>query len=220
MRAGIVIAVLGACGNSSPAKPTAPISQTRAALGDQCPAAVDRLLAVMAGEGSGPDPAKRERAIAECRQKPDDPLVGCILAAAPTDDAAVLACLRPPAQGEPLDQLRLAVDALRTYYFVHETFTDIPSTGLVPAAPCCSFPRNRCPPEAAPNETLVNLAALDLSTSRAYQYRFESTGSRAVLEAVGDPDCDGTSVTYRRVLEWRSDGNMHITVEDPPAGSD
>ena len=91
---------------------------------------------------------------------------------------------------------------------------------LTPAKPCCQFPTKKCPPEPKPNESLTEILELDLSKERAFQYRFESTGHKAVIEAVGARDCDGKTITFRRELEWRSDGNMHITVQDPPAGSD
>ncbi len=96
--------------------------------------------------------------------------------------------MTPAPKGEPVDQLEEMTQNLQTYFFVHETFTD-QKHGLVPAKACCEFPTKKCPPETTPNG-------------------FESTSKKAIIEAVGDLDCDGKTVTYRRELL------------DPPGGSD
>jgi hypothetical protein len=127
--------------------------------------------------------------------------------------------LTPKPKGEPGDGLDQAAENLRTYFFVHETFTD-QKVALTPAKPCCQFPTKKCPPETAPNEVLTDILKLDLSKEHAFQYRFESTARKAVVEAIGDRDCDGKTVTYRREVEQRDDGNMHITVIDPPESDD
>lgn len=218
-RSVLVVLLLGAACSSksggtatkspSPAQPTT--------ANEPCAAAVDKVFALLKRRGDEPDPSQRGAAIGECRKNPNDPVVACVLAA--NDDAALERCMTPAPKGEPLDQLAQMTENLRTYFFVHETFTD-QKVALTPAKPCCQYPTKKCPPETAPNEILTGILELDLSTEREFQYRFESSGKKAVIEAVGDRDCDGKTVTYRRELEHRADGNMHITVLDPPAGSD
>lgn len=193
-----------------------------AVSGDPCPGAVDRVYALLARKGVTADPAGRDGAIAECRANPTDPVVACVVAA--TTDLAVENCVMPVVgaaapKGEPYDQLEAATENLRTYFFVHETFTT-QKVALTPAKPCCTFSTKMCPPEAKPDRILTDILKLDLSTERGFQYRFESTGNKAVVEAIGDRDCDGKTITYRRDLERRADGNMHVTVTDPPDGSD
>jgi hypothetical protein len=209
----MVLSILGAaCADKS--------AGTRSPAGsgtDRCPIAVDKLFAMMERLGHDVDPDAREAALVACRKKPDDPTAACIVAA--SDDAAIERCLAPKPKGEPLDQLARATESMRTYYFVHETFTT-ENVPLTPAKPCCQFPTKKCPPETAPNQVLTELLELDLSTEREFQYRFQSADDRAVIEAVGDRDCDGKTITYRRELEQRADGNMHITVLDPRAGDD
>lgn len=209
----------GAAGTPPPpgAQPPQAGGGSAAPANDPCPVVVDKLFAFSKRKGFEGDATQRARAIEGCRASLDDPAVACVLAA--KDDAAIEACLTPAPKGEPLDQLEQMTQELRTYFFVHETFTD-QNIGLTPAKPCCQFPNKKCPPEAAPNEILTQVLKLDLSQERDFQYRFESTSKKAVIEAVGDRDCDGKTVTYRRELEWRADGNMHITVLDPPEGSD
>jgi hypothetical protein len=198
-----------------PAGAQAPAGQSGS--GDRCTTAVDKVFALMVSEGRPADPGLRDGAVEECRKTPDDPTIACVVAA--TDEAGVKACMNPKPKGEPLDQLAAMTENLRTYFFVHETFTS-QQVGLTPGRPCCQYPTKKCPPEAAPNEILTGILMLDLSKEREFQYRFESSGDKAVIEAVGDRDCDGKTITYRRELEHRADGNMHITVLDPPAGSD
>ena len=208
----------GAAGTPSSGAPPQAGGGSAAPAGDPCTTAVDKLFAMLKRKGfEEADPSQRAGAIEGCRKNPNDPRVACVAAA--QDDAALERCMTPAPKGEPLDQLAQMTENLRTYFFVHETFTD-EKIGLTPAKPCCQFPTKKCPPETAPNEILTQVLKLDLSKEREFQYRFESTSQKAVIEAVGDRDCDGKTVTYRRELEWRADGNMHITVLDPPEGSD
>jgi hypothetical protein len=214
VRATVVVGLVAAACSGKP-KPD-PGNIAAPGTGDGCVTAIDKLFGVMARAGRPADPGLRDGAIEDCRTRPDDPLLACINAA--PDDAAVHQCMTAP-RGEPRDELERAVTALRTYFFVHETFTE-QNVPLTPAAACCTFPNQRCPAEAAPDRILTEILELDLTAERRFQYRFQSASMKAVIEAVGDLDCDGTTVTYRRELEWRDDGNMHITVTDPPAGSD
>jgi len=182
-----------------------------------CEKAVDKLFAMLARRGMEQPEGQRAVTIEECKRASKDASVGCILAA--PDDDAIEKCLKPAPKGEPHDQLATMVQNLRTYYFVHETFTDM-KLALFPAKPCCEFPTRKCPAEQAPNDWWTNVLKLDVTTERSFQYRFESTSDKAIVEAIGDLDCDGKTVTYRRELEQRSDGNMHITINNPPDGKD
>jgi hypothetical protein len=214
MAAALAAACSGASrGGETPV--SAPPSSSSAAGSDACESAVDKLFGLLARRGAAPDPGLRDGAVADCRTRPDDPIFACVNGAA--DDAAVEACMTAP-KGEPFDELARVVENLRTYFFVHETFT-VERVPLTPAQACCRFPDQRCPSQA-PDPILTDLLELDLSTPRRFQYGYESTGTKAVIEAVGDRDCDGVTVTYRREVEHRADGNMHITVIDPPARED
>jgi hypothetical protein len=207
MRLLIAIVLVGCSGPAStPARP--PSNQAK----DDCTIAVDKVYATLARHGAHTDPGARQSAIDDCRKSPGDPSVACVVAAA--DDAAIQKCITPAPKGEPGDQLDVAVQQLRTYFFVNETFTD-QNIALTPATPCCQFPSKKCPADSAPPAFLVDVLELDFTKERAFQYRFESTSRKAVIEAVGDRACSGKLVTYRRELELRNDGNMHITIDDP-----
>jgi hypothetical protein len=192
------------------------VPKNTATTADECTVATDKLFALLEHKGRPLPADKRGDLIEECRKQPGDPMIRCVAAAA--DDDAVERCFTAP-KGEPLDQLTMATNNLRTYFFVHETFANMKAP-LTPATPCCRFPTKKCPAESSPDETLTQILELDLSKERDFQYRVEATDRKAVIEAVGDRDCDGVTITYRRELEMRDDGNMHITVLDPPANSD
>jgi len=194
-----------------------PTKKSGGAIASDCERAVDKLFAMMGRRGFAPPDGQRPVTIEECKQVPNDPSRACILAA-PNDDA-IEKCLSPAPKGEPHDQLADMIQNVRTYYFIHETFTD-QKLALFPAKPCCQFPTKKCPPDASADEWWTAVLKLDVTTERSFQYRFESTSDKATIEAVGDLDCDGKTVTYRRELEQRDDGNLHITVFDPPKDSD
>ncbi len=221
-RLAVVVSTLGCGCSDKPAAPAKPTAKPTARLGtaaadDRCVTAVDKVFTLLKRKGHETDPRQQAGAVEQCRRTPNDPTVACLLTA--TDDPAVERCMSPASKPEPVGQLAQMTENLQTYFFVHETFTD-QKLGLVPAIPCCQFPTKKCPPQPAPDAIWTDVLKLDLTKDRDFQYRFESSSTKAVLEAVGDRDCDGKAVTYRRELERRADGNMHITVLDPPAGSD
>jgi hypothetical protein len=203
-------------------KPAAPPPLQQVTKADPCETAIDKVLA-LAKRRSGRDspPGQREAAIEECRKAPESERaeIACINKA--EDDDAIVRCFeeREAAKGEPAVELAHLVQQLRTYYFVHETFPRA-SVALTPAQACCSFPAKKCSSAGQWTDQVWKILELDLEQEHLYQYRYEGDGRKAIVEAVGDPDCDGKTLTYRRELEFRDDGNMHITVTDPPADSD
>jgi hypothetical protein len=209
--------LFAACSGSS-TRPAPPQQVTKA---DPCEAAVDKLIAAAkrrSGHELGPD--QREAAIEECRQAPESErtYVSCINSAG--DDDAIAACMEPPPpKGEPAVELARLVQQLRTLYFIHEKFPT-GSVALTPSQPCCSFPNKKCSSAGQWTDPMWKLLEFDLKQEHDYQYRYEATDNKAIIEAIGDPRCDGKTLTYRREMEFRDDGNMHITVLDPPAGSD
>src|SRR5687767_10484207 len=124
----VAVLLLVAC--SSPSKKT-PAPQN-AAGPDACTTAVDKLFGLITRKGGEIEPGQREATIEDCRARPGDTTVTCVNAA--KDDAEIEACMKPRQKGEPVDQLDAATQQLRTYFFVHETFTDV-KVALTPATP-------------------------------------------------------------------------------------
>ncbi len=68
---------------------------------------------------------------------------------------------------------------------------------LTPATACCKEQGGRCKPNAAAWSTPV-WTALDFEVSdpHYFQYTYTSDGKSFTATAVGDLDCDGTTITY------------------------
>jgi hypothetical protein len=73
----------------------------------------------------------------------------------------------------------------------------VTKTGLTPAAGCCAGPDHMCAADAAAWQAPA-WASLDFSIDEAhrFQYELESSAAGFTARAVGDLDCDGTTVTY------------------------
>ena len=70
---------------------------------------------------------------------------------------------------------------------------------LTPARPCCEGPGKKCPAQASDWSGVDAWDALDFELTQPsfFQYSYASDGPNSfVAEAVGDLDCDGTTVTY------------------------
>lgn len=94
---------------------------------------------------------------------------------------------------------------------------------LTPPEPCCGQPNNHC--RAVPEQYAANSVwrALDFQidepTLFQYSYSASADGQRFVAKAIGDLDCDGTSITYE-LTGTAVNGNVSITLVEPPPGSD
>lgn len=90
--------------------------------------------------------------------------------------------------------------AAKAYYAENAAFPD-GKADPTPAAPCCgSSPDHTCPANAA--QWLGGVwEKLDFEVVEAhrFQYSYEGSAERFTARAVGDLDCDGTTVEY--VLE-------------------
>ncbi len=91
---------------------------------------------------------------------------------------------------------------------------------LTPEAPCCGGPNNHC---VTTSETWQHPVwkALDFEIDEPtlFQYSYQSDGKTFTAKAVGDLDCDGTTITYE--LHGTSEGgNPAVTLIEPPPNSD
>lgn len=94
---------------------------------------------------------------------------------------------------------------------------------LTPATPCCTQDfdnRRRC---AVQNSDWDTPAWRDLDFAMdedfLYQYSYTPTKNGFVATAVGDLDCDGTTIEYK--LEGRVvNGKLETTLTEPPPNSD
>jgi hypothetical protein len=200
--------LLVAC--SSPAAPVPPV-QAVSKKPDPCETAVDKLTQTVKRRfDKQVTPDERTQAIESCRKAPGDATIACLVAA--PDDDSVVTCMTGP-KGEPKDQLDAVVEKLRTYHFVHEHFPRT-TVALTPPQTCCSFPSKKCPAGDWSNETW-KIVGLEFTDEHQFQYRYDGSSKIIVVEAIGDPGCTGKLLTYRRELELRADGKVHITIINP-----
>jgi hypothetical protein len=91
---------------------------------------------------------------------------------------------------------------------------------LSPSESCCAGPTGKCPvrPEVWQNPVWQAID-FQIDEPNMFQYRYHSDGTTAVVEAVGDLDCDTTAITYR--LEASATGGQpSVTITEPPPNSD
>jgi len=101
-------------------------------------------------------------------------------------------------------QLNRLAKALKVTY-IENGALPVGEVPLPPAAPCCQGPGGKCPVDAAAWQHPVWQALeFQLDEPHRYQYRYTSDGKTAVVEAIGDLDCDGQTAAYR--LEVTTEG--------------
>ncbi len=218
------IATLAACGSTAPApKPKPPETKKPVAAQDLCAVAFDKLAPMVERRFQTKiSPDERAKGLEECRAGDKEAMVVVECIAKAADDDAIVACMQASEPKKKLDEphpdLDQLVENLRIYHISHEVLL-AGNVALTPAKACCSYPDHLCPAGEWKAETW-NIVGLDNTKARHFQFRFEGTRSKVVVEAVGDLDCDGKLITFRRELEMRADGNMHITVVDPKPEDD
>jgi prepilin-type N-terminal cleavage/methylation domain-containing protein len=102
------------------------------------------------------------------------------------------------------------------------------TTGVTPAASCCSMPNsgtNQHCGVAATDWQTANWQALDFEMNEQFLYQYDYTGSGVGsastfnAHATGDIDCDGTFITYT-LTGSATGGNPSISLTEPPANTD
>jgi hypothetical protein len=104
---------------------------------------------------------------------------------------------------------------LKVSYMTNETFP-VGKAELTPPEDCCKGPNHKCPiSEAAWSADVWKALEFSVDQEHMFRYSYESDGKTATATAVGDLDCDGTSITYKLEMSGGPDGaTMNIV---PPA---
>jgi type II secretory pathway pseudopilin PulG len=113
--------------------------------------------------------------------------------------------------------------AATVHYTINGAYP-IGQASLTPAADCCAQNfggRRKCAPDPSQFATPVWQALeFEVDEPHYYRYAYESTDGRSfTATAVGDLDCDGTTVTY--TLEGdASSGSPRTRLAEPPRNAD
>ena len=87
---------------------------------------------------------------------------------------------------------------------------------LTPATPCCAGADHKCPADPADwRAPLWEDLTFELVEPSHFQYDYTSDGKIFTARAVGDLDCDGTSVTYVLRGSVDASGNSHVALTKP-----
>jgi Tfp pilus assembly protein PilE len=111
--------------------------------------------------------------------------------------------------------------SLKRYYGENSTFP-IGDAPLTPAgSTCCGQPNNKCAVDAAAfsSNKVWSTLEFQLDEPTPYQYRYHSDGKTAVVEAIGDLDCDGQMATFTMTAATTANGNPRIDIVPPPVGT-
>jgi len=115
-------------------------------------------------------------------------------------------------------QLNKLGKSMKVYYITESKFP-VGEVALTPAESCCaSGGKCRSMPELW-QQPIWQALDFQIDEPHMFQYRYRSDGTTAVIEAVGDLDCDGQTITYRLDASAPA-GNPSITVTEPAPNTD
>jgi hypothetical protein len=199
--------------------------------GDDCQQFVDKakpMFEKMAKEAGKPfGDSERKQLVEMCRKQgakaKDDKTFTCVLGA--KDEAAVMACfgegLADYASKSKATEAQLNLNKigknLKVAYNVEVRFP-AGKAGPAPAKPCCEGPGQKCPAENLEADPVWSALDFRIDLPTRFQYTYESDGKTAKATAIGDLDCDGTTITY--TLEATvNNGNPEVKIT-PPTNAD
>lgn len=91
---------------------------------------------------------------------------------------------------------------------------------LTPAEPCCRGAKAKCAVDPTGwQQPVWHTLDFQIDEPHLFQYRYHSDGKTAVVEAVGDLDCDTTMITYRLDVT-SSNGNPTAIITEPAPNTD
>lgn len=199
--------------------------------GDECTKATDHMIPAMEKMAGGKkvSSADRDKMLSECKEElakgsagKDVEVIHCLAAA--DDDAAVAKCMDAPmkdyASKSKKTEAQLMLNKLSKnskVYFVTNASYLAGSAGPTPATPCCKGPGGRCPIDTSWGSNAV-WSGLDFQIDEPtrFQYTYQSDGKTVTATAVGDPDCDGKTITYTLKMSLEN-GNPTSQIDTPAA---
>lgn len=195
--------------------------------GDDCARFWDKSAPVLAKAGAGkPMPADaKDKFLEQCRETDkmkNDPVFKCVLDA--NGEAAVAECttkafssyMDKSKKTEAQLMLNRLGKMLKVAHAENAAFP-IGKGGPTPAEPCCKGEGGKCPVDEA-QWNVQPWQTLDFISSEPgrFQYTYESAdGKSAKATAIGDLDCDGTTITYTLEMTVDETGNPKMNIVEP-----
>jgi hypothetical protein len=203
------------------------------AKGDECQQVWDKMGPIMGKMGGGkamPADAK-DKFLKECRTDAKfktDPVFACVLKA--SGEAAVADCMQK-AFGDYMSKSKKTEAQLNLnklgknakVFYVTEGSFPAGKAGPTPAGPCCDGPNHKCAAVPADQWAATEVwSKLDfqLDEPTLFTYSYEGDGKTVTATAVGDLDCDGTTITYKLEMTAGADGVPTMNIVEPPANAD
>lgn len=207
---------------------------TACSKGDECQQFWDKagpVMSKMGGDGAKKMAGAKDKFLEGCRKDPkfkNDPVFKCVLGA--SGEAAVSDCMSK-AFGEYMGKAKRTEAQLQLnklgksakVYFMTEGGFPVGKAGPMPAEPCCSGPNHKCaavPPDQWAASDVWNKLDFAIDEPTLFQYAYESDGKTVTATAVGDLDCDGTTMTYKLEMTVDASGTPTMNIAEPPAGAD
>ncbi len=122
-------------------------------------------------------------------------------------------------KSEAMIQLNRIGKELKVYYV---TNAELPKgdAPLTPSVACCASPDAKCAVDPKGwQDPMWQTLDFQIDEPGRFQYRYHSDGATAVVEAVGDLDCDTNMITYRLEV-GNENGSPTATITAPPPNSD
>jgi prepilin-type N-terminal cleavage/methylation domain-containing protein len=116
-------------------------------------------------------------------------------------------------------QLNKIAKNSKVLYNTNSSYSDA-SEPLTPATACCAGAGKKCPVVAA-DWAVSGWQALDfqMDEPHLFQYQYDGGTADATALAVGDLDCDGTTITYTLSLA-SVQGNASAQITEPAPNTD
>ena len=103
---------------------------------------------------------------------------------------------------------------LKTHFVERETYP-AGKAGPSPAEPCCKGAGAKCAVTSDwAKDPVWSAMDFELSEPHRFQYSYQSDGKTVVATAVGDLDCDGTTITYKLDMAVGNAGEPTVTFTD------
>jgi hypothetical protein len=204
----------------------ATLTMAACSKGDDCAKFWDKASPVMRRMTPKGTPAgAKDKFLKDCRasdKQKTDPTFKCVIAA--SNEAAVQDCMGK-AFGDYMSKAKTAEAQLhltrigKNAKVVVDVNGSLPvgKAGPTPAEACCKGQGGKCAPSpdwaTNPVWDALDLVIEDFTR---FQYSYESAdGKTATATAVGDTDCDGTTVTYTLQLTVGTTGVLETKLVEP-----